>query len=419
MGIVHEMNTDLRKLVSSTTANYTKSFGLHNLGVLAGFEAEKNTTDFMRTTGKDIPNSQLPTVATAGNLDAQAYAWGNSIMSALSRVEYNFDEKYFASASYRTDGSSKLSPENRWGNFWSIAGSWNLAKENFIVNIPSINALRLRSSYGVNGTLPSDNFAWRALVTYGNKYMQRPGGGLGNSPNPNLTWENNYSTNIALEFGLFKNKLFGTVEYYNRDSKDLLQDVPQSMITGFGSSVRNVGQINNKGVEILLGSDIINKQDLKWTLSVNAASLSSKVIKLNGGAEEEIIWNDPTGGDARSRYIYKEGQSTLAFYGIEWAGTDQTNGKNVWYINDGTAGDFEFNGRGATYTYTKAQRVIIGNGIPKFTGGINSNLEYKDFSLGLNFVYKIGGELYDAANRDVADDGYYWERIHSQDFVDN
>ncbi|MCA5006563.1 SusC/RagA family TonB-linked outer membrane protein [Sphingobacterium bovistauri] len=419
MGIVHEMNTDLKKLVSSTTANYNKSFGLHNVGVLAGFEAEKNTTDFMRTTGKDIPNSQLPTVATAGNLDAQAYAWGSSMMSALSRVEYNFDEKYFASASYRTDGSSKLSPENRWGNFWSIAGSWNLAKENFIANIPSINALRLRASYGLNGTLPSDNFAWRALVTYGNKYMQRPGGGLGNSPNPNLTWENNYSTNLAVEFGLFKNKLFGTVEYYNRDSKDLLQDVPQSMVTGFSSSVRNVGQINNKGIEILLGSDIIDKQDLKWSLSINAASLSSKVIRLNGGPEEEIIWNDPTGGDARSRYIYKEGQSTLAFYGIEWAGTDQTNGKNVWYINDGTAGDFEFNGRGATYTYTKAQRVIIGNGIPKFTGGINSNLEYKDFSLGLNFVYKIGGDLYDAANRDVADDGYYWERLHSQDFVDN
>jgi len=420
-GIIHEMNTDYLKLVSSTTANYNKSFGQHNLGLLAGFEAEKNNTDFMRTTGKDIPNSALPTVATAGTLDAQAYAWGNTIMSVLSRAEYNYNEKYYASASYRTDGSSKLSPENRWGNFWSLAGSWNLAKEDFIANSPEINALRLRASYGVNGTLPSDNYAWRALVTYGNKYMLQPGGGLGNSPNPDLSWETNYSTNIAVEFGLFKNKLFGTIEYYNRDSKDLLQDVPQSMVTGFGSSVRNVGQINNKGLEFLLGSDIINKGDWKWSLSVNAATLSSKVIKLNGGPKEEIIWNDPTGGDARTRFIYKEGESTLAFYGLEWAGTDQTNGKNVWYMNDDNNpdGDFLFNGRGATYTYTKAQRVIIGDGTPKLTGGINSNLDYKNFNLGFNFFYKIGGQLYDAANRDVADDGYYWERIHSQDFVDN
>lgn len=418
-GIVHEMNTDFKKIVSSTTANYSKSFGLHNLSLLAGFEAEKNTTDYMRTTGKNIPNSGLPTVATAGTLDAQAYAWGNSIVSVLSRAEYNFNEKYFVSASLRTDGSSKLSPDNRWGNFWSIAGSWNLAKENFLANTPEINNLRIRASYGVNGTLPSDNYAWRALITYGNKYMSQPGGALGNSPNPDLTWETNYNTNVALEFGLFRNKIFGTVEYYNRDSKDLLQNVPQSMVTGFSSSLRNVGQINNKGVEILLGSDIIQKNDFKWTLSINAATLASKVIKLNDG--EDIIWYDPTGGDSRTRFIYREGESTLAFYGLEWAGTDQTNGKNVWYMNDpdNPNGDFLFNGKAATYDYTKAKSTIIGDGIASFSGGINSNVEYKNFSLGLNFVYRIGGKLYDAANKDVADDGYYWERIHSKDFVQN
>ncbi|WP_410528226.1 hypothetical protein [Sphingobacterium sp. T2] len=343
----------------------------------------------MRTTGKNIPNSGLPTVATAGTLDAQAYAWGNSIVSVLSRAEYNFNEKYFVSASLRTDGSSKLSPDNRWGNFWSIAGSWNLAKENFLANTPEINNLRIRASYGVNGTLPSDNYAWRALITYGNKYMSQPGGALGNSPNPDLTWETNYNTNVALEFGLFRNKIFGTVEYYNRDSKDLLQNVPQSMVTGFSSSLRNVGQINNKGVEILLGSDIIQKNDFKWTLSINAATLASKVIKLNDGEDiklndgEDIIWYDPTGGDSRTRFIYREGESTLAFYGLEWAGTDQTNGKNVWYMNDpdNPNGDFLFNGKAATYDYTKAKSTIIGDGIASFSGGINSNVEYKNFSL--------------------------------------
>ncbi|WP_231388292.1 SusC/RagA family TonB-linked outer membrane protein [Sphingobacterium hungaricum] len=249
-GSVNEMSTNYERYVSSTTANFAKTFGLHNLNLLAGFEAEKNTIDYMRSSGTDLPSSGLHTVATAGKLDATAYSWGNSMLSVLSRAEYNFDEKYFASASFRRDGSSKLGPDVRWGNFWSLAGAWNLANESFIQQVPEINALRLRASYGVNGTLPTDNFAWRPLVTYSNKYMEQAGGGLSNSPNPNLKWELNYTTNLALEFGLFDNKLFGTVEFYNRTSKDLIQNVPQSMITGFSTSVKNVGSINNKGIEL-------------------------------------------------------------------------------------------------------------------------------------------------------------------------
>ncbi|MGO3804865.1 MAG: SusC/RagA family TonB-linked outer membrane protein [Sphingobacterium sp.] len=417
-GTVSEMSTNYRKLVSSTTANYNKSYGVHNLGLLAGFEAEKNDIEYIRATGKDLPNSGLPTVATAGSLDATAYSWGNTMMSVLSRAEYNYDERYFASASYRRDGSSKLSPDERWGDFWSVAGAWTLSNESFLKDVPEINNLRLRASYGVNGTLPIDNFSWRPLVSYGSKYMASPGGGISNSANPDLSWERNFTTNIAVEFGLFNNRLFGTVEYFNRDSKDLLQNVPQSMITGFSSSMKNVGQINNKGVEIELGSEIVKNEDWKWTLSVNASHINSKVISLNGG--EDIIWNDPTGGDARARYIYREGQSTLAFYGLEWAGTDQTNGKNMWFLNDPEAGegDFQIDGRAASYDYTAAQRTIIGNGTPKVYGGINSSVDYKDFSLGLNFIYRLGGDIYDSADKDVADDGYYWERIHSQYFID-
>ncbi|MCI0921137.1 SusC/RagA family TonB-linked outer membrane protein [Sphingobacterium rhinopitheci] len=418
-GIAHAMVTNYQKLVSSTTANYNKSFGLHNLGLLVGWEAEKNNTDFVRATGRDLPNSALHTVSTAGKLESQAYSWGNSLLSALSRAEYNFDEKYFASASLRRDGASKLGPDVRWGNFWSVGAAWNIDKEEFIKKIPAINLLRLRGSYGTNGTLPSDNNAWRGLITYSNKYMEQAGGGLANSPNPDLTWETNYNTTVALEYGLFNNKVFGTIEYYNRDSKDLIQDVPQSTVTGFSSTVKNIGQINNRGVEILLGSDIIKTNDWNWTLSINAATAKSKVVALND--KEDIIWTDPTGGDGRTRFIYREGESTLAFYGLEWAGVDPTNGKNVWYVNDpknNPNGDFDFNGKAATYDYTKAQRTIIGDGVAELFGGINSNLGYKGLSLGLNFNYRIGGKLYDSANRDVADDGYYWERIHSANFAE-
>ncbi|MEN5235465.1 TonB-dependent receptor [Sphingobacterium faecium] len=415
-GVVTEVTSNIQKLVSSTTANYNKTFGLHQVSLLAGFEAEKNESSFVRATGKDLPSSALHTVSTAGQLDAGSYVWGNNMMSVLSRAEYNFDERYFASASFRRDGSSQLGPIPRWGNFWSVAGSWNIAKESFIAQVEDINALRIRASYGVNGTLPSSNYGWRSLTSYTNKYMTQPGGALSNIADPNLTWERNYTTNLALEFGLFDNKIFGSVEYFNRDSKDLIQQVPISTITGFSSTLKNIGEINNKGLEFELGSDIIKKQDFRWTASVNATFIDSKVTKLSDG--KPIIWYDPTGKDDRARFIYQENQSTLAFYGLEWAGVNKENGKNVWYTNDGTEGDFLFEGRGASYNYTKAQQTIIGNANPKVYGGINTDVEYKGLSLGLNFAYKIGGKLYDATSKDVADDGYYWERIHAQYFVD-
>ena len=415
LGTVSEMTTNINKLVSSNTLNYEKNFGMHGIGLLAGFEAEKTVTDFQRSSGKDLPASGLHTVATAGELDAQAYSWGNSMMSVLSRAEYNFNQKYYLSASYRRDGSSKLSPAARWGDFYSVAGSWRIDKESFMQNADYISNLRVRASYGVNGTLPGGNYEWRLLTGYGSKYMEKPGGGLSSIADPNLSWETNYTTNLGLDFGLFNQRLYGTIEYFNRDSRDLLQYVPISRITGFGEIMKNIGSINNKGLELSLGGDIISNSKFRWSASANASFIKSKVTKLSDGAD--IIWYDPTGGDGRAQFIYSEGESTLALYGYEYAGVDPANGKSRYYVNkedDKTAGDFQLDGRGATYNYKKANYTIIGNGIPKVYGGFNTDVEYKGITFGLNFIYKIGGDLYDGAEKDVADDGYYWERTRSK-----
>lgn len=422
-GAVHEMTTNINKWVSSTTLNYNKQFGAHNFGFLAGFEAERNKTDFQRSSGTDLPSSALHTVATAGVLTASAYDWGNSILSVLSRAEYNYNQKYFLSGSYRRDGSSRLSPNTRWGNFWSVAGAWKINGEDFMKDMTAISNLRLRGSYGVNGTLPNANFGWRSLTSYGSKYMNQAGGGVSNIVDPNLTWETSYSTNLALEFGLFNNRITGTVEYFNRDSKNLLQDVPISMVSGFGTTLKNVGEINNRGLEIDLGGDIIRKEDFRWSASVNASFIKSKVTKLysNGSTPQgqDIIWYDPTGGDARAMFIYREGQSTLSLYGYEWAGTNPANGKNMYYVNkEGATGDLMYNGRAATYNYNNAAFTIIGDAMPDVYGGLNTDVAYKGFTLALNFNYKIGGKLYDGAFKDAADDGYYWERIRAQYYYD-
>ncbi len=425
-GTVSEMTTNINKLVSSTTLNFNKKFNEHSLGLLAGFEVEKNLTDYQRATGTKLPSSALHTVATAGAFDASGYSWGNNMVSYLSRVEYNYNQKYYGSASFRRDGSSRLGPDTRWGNFWSVAGAWRLDKETFMKDMDAISNLRIRASYGVNGTLPSANYGWRSLAGYGNSYMGLAGGGLSTIADPNLTWETSYTSNIALEFGLFNQRVFGSIEYFNRNSKDLLQDVPISRVTGFSSTLKNVGEINNRGIELQLGGDIIDNGKIRWTVSANASFIKSKVTKLykNEGETkgQDIIWYDPTGGDARAQFIYREGESTLALYGYEWGGVDPANGKNRWYVNDptdNTKGDFLLNGRGASYDWSAANYVIIGNAMPKVFGGVSTEVSYKGLSLGLNFIYKIGGNLYDGAFKDVADDGYYWERIRSKYYYDH
>lgn len=418
-GSVNALTTNINKLVSSTTLNFNKTINKHTLGLLGGFEVEDNKTDFQRATGTDLPSSALHTVSTAGVTNATAYFWGNSIVSLLSRAEYDYNQKYFASASFRRDGSSRLDPSVRWGNFWSVAGAWKITGEDFMKDLNTISNLRLRASYGTNGTTPSANFGWRSLTGYGAKYLSQAGGSITQIADPNLTWETNYSTNVALEFGLFNNRLTGSVEYFNRDSKDLLQDVPTSMVTGFSSTLKNIGEMNNRGIEIDLGGDIVVKNGWRWSANVNASFIKSKVTKLSGGSD--IVWYDPTGGDARAKYIYREGQPTYSFYGIEWAGVDPANGKNMWYKN-GTAAnpkDVVLNGRPATDNFKDVNPIILGDASPKVFGGLNTDVEYKGISLGLNFTYKIGGKLYDGAFKDVADDGYYWERIRAQQYYDN
>lgn len=419
-GTLTETGTTVSKLVSSNTVNYAKELGLHSLSFLGGFEVEKNRTSFQSSTGTNLPSSALTTLSPAGAFTASGLEYGNSIVSLLSRLEYNYNQKYFLSGSFRRDGSSKLAPETRWGNFWSVAGSWKVSSEEFMKGLTYLSNLRLRASYGINGTLPSQNYGWRSLTSYTLRYNGNAGGFLSTNANPDLTWETNYTTNIGLEFGFFKQRLTGSVEFFNRDSRNLLQDVPTSTTTGFSSALANVGEINNKGIEIEVGGDIINNKLLRWSASVNASFIKSKVTRLYGG--RDIIWYDPTGGDARAQFIYREGSSTLSYYGYEWGGVDPKNGNNVWYVNDpadSKTGDFLYNERGATYSFNKANYKIIGDAMPDVYGGFNTDVAYKGLTLGLNFIYKLGGNLYDGAFKDVADDGYYWERIRSESLYAN
>lgn len=410
-GTVFEYSTNIKKTVSSNTLTFDKDFGVHSLNILAGFEGEQNRTDYVRAQGSNLPSSALRTVATAGTKDASSYWWGNNLQSYLSRVEYNYNQKYYLSGSFRRDGSSRLGPETRWGNFWSVSGAWNLKNEGFLSGNNKVSLMKLRASYGVNGTLPSGNYGWRSLASYGYNYNGDAGGQLTTVADANLTWETNYAFNLGLDFGLMEDRITGTIEYFNRDTRDLLQNVPITTITGFSSTLKNVGAINNKGVEISLFGDILRRGDFRWSANANATFLKSKVVTLNEG--QDVLWWDPTGGDSRVQFIYREGENVLSYYTPEWAGVDRETGDPIWYTNDPDHSDFIYNGRSATNNVNNAAQVITGSPQPDVFGGLNTDFGYKGLTLGFNFMYKIGGTLFDAGSRDVAEDGYYWERVRS------
>jgi len=420
-GLVREGRTVYDKYVFSTTGTYRNSWGKNNLSILAGGEIENNTTNYTLIQGSNLPTTTLHTVSTAGTFTGSGHEWGYSIASYLSKIDYNYAEKYYASASLRLDGSSRLSPDERWGDFWSVGASWRINKEPFMQNISWLDELKLRLTVGTSGTTPTSNYGYMNLMSYTSAYVGSPGGLISSIGNDDLTWETSVTNNIGIDFAVLKNRIYGTIEIYNKDSKNLLQDVPISTTTGQNSILMNIGGINNHGVEVELGASLIKNRKIDWSANFNAAFLSSKVTKLYNGAD--IIWYDPTGKNERAQFIYREGESTLAFYGYEWAGVDSSNGKSIYYVNgDGSeSGEdyFTYKGRTATYDFNKANYTIIGNAHPFMSGGFSTNLRWNNFDVEADFIYKLGGNIYDGAECDVVDDGFYFERIRSKIYYDN
>jgi len=417
-GNVTNIHNKWLKMVSSTTANYNQTFAdKHNVALLAGFEAEKNQTDIVRAVGTKLPTLTSKTVATAGEKTSNAYYYGNNMMSILSRLEYNYANRYYLSGSYRRDGSSKLSASTRWGNFWSVSGAWRIKDEAFLQSADWLSNLRLKASYGVNGTLPTANYGHIPLYSFGYNYNNDPGGRVTTVADDKLTWETNYTSNFGLEAGFLDNRLTINVEYYNRDSKNLLQNVPISTNTGFSSILTNFGAMNNKGLEIEVGGDLIRQKDILWHLSINAATLKSRVTKLYDGAD--IIWYDPTGGDNQARFIYREGFSPKSFWGKEWAGVDPDTGEPMWYTNNETTTPYKtLNGRAVTNKWSGATETIIGCADPKLFGGINTDFSWKGLSLYLNFTYSLGGDVFNAYERYMNDDGYFTSRTRTWKAMD-
>lgn len=375
------------KLISSTSLNYVHTFNYkHHLDVLAAYEIESYQTDKASGERSRLPsNSNLVEPDNASVLNSfisstQAYR----MLSYLSRLNYDYDDRYYIAGSFRRDGSSRLSPKNRWGNFWSVSGMWHLSNESFMKPIKHIlSDVKIRASYGVNGNQPGSLYGYMGLYTYGQSYMGGFGSYESSLANPNLKWEKNYNLNIGLDLA-FLSRIFLSIEYYNRDTKDLLYSLPISATTGFTNYLSNVGQLNNKGVELELRTINFATPHFNWSTVLNLSHNSNKIISLNGQLEQSIegTW-----------FIHKVGLPYHTFYVKEFAGVDPQNGDALYYANTQNA-DGSYS-KEITNDISKAQAIPYKSVNPKISGGLTNILNYKQLDLSFTLTYSLGGYSFD------------------------
>ncbi|OHX68581.1 hypothetical protein NH26_14595 [Flammeovirga pacifica] len=372
---------------------YQKKIGRHSVSGTVGHEAYKYQYDYLTSTRTGFSVPGMVELGAASSTEyASSYFNEHAIESYFGRAEYNFDNKYFVSGSVRADGTSRFAESSRWGNFWSIGASWRLSEEEFLKDVSWVNELKLRASHGalgnegvlnVNGS--QNYFPWQALYDLGYANNSLSGGYLGNLSNPSLQWEQNISSNIGVDFTLL-NRINGTVEYYIRDSKDLIMDKPVAPSLGFDNVISNIGAIRNKGVEISVNADVVQTKDFNWNLGVIWSKNINEIIEL----ESPFIDGN--------KYL-KEGGSIFDFYYVEYAGVDPDNGDALYYQKVKDDQGNLTGERVKTNNYDDAladSREVLGSSMPDFQGSISNTISYKGFDLSILMTFSKGGLIYDA-----------------------
>lgn len=387
-GSVSKSNTRTTGMTFNNVVNWEHTFGeVHNVRLMAGQEYyEFNTSNFGGSRSNVITDGYFePDVAStltgfSGNSDQY------KLLSYFGQAEYNYAQKYFASVSMRADGSSRFHPDNRWGAFWSFGGSWKIGREAFVEEAAGswLSDLTLRASYGAQGNDNVGYYAYQALYSIGS-FLGETTLTTSRLDTPELSWETNLNANIGLDFNLWSNRLFGTVEWFQRTSKDLLFSRDLVPSSGFSSIDDNIGKVRNYGWEFTLGGTPILTRDWTWRLSVNATTYKNEIVSI----PTDVMWS------GTKKWV--KGGSIYDFWMYEWAGVDPETGDAQWYMTDTETGE-----RVKTTNYgslTSQDKVKVGNALPKVSGGFQSDLTWRDLSLSMAFAYSIGNKIY---NRDKA-----------------
>ncbi|WP_456438635.1 SusC/RagA family TonB-linked outer membrane protein [Psychroserpens sp.] len=374
--------------------NYSSSFGNHNLSVDAIMEAYSLDLDTFRAQATGLLPNQEELGDAANPEGSGGIRISERLNGYLGRVAYNYDNKYFVEGSIRRDGSSKFGSDFRWGTFYSVGASWAISNESFMDNIDAISYLKLRGSYGELGNNAGIGQFPYQFVFQGanaNNIVLSPVEGIPtllppvDLPDPALVWEKTASTNIGIDFNIFNGAFSGSVDYYSKESIDLLYNVPAVNSTGVRTVFTNNGAVKNSGWEFSLNSQIFNKEDFGWSVGANFSLDKNEITEL---PQDEFI---------NGSKLWKEGNSLFDFYIDEWAGVDPATGDALWYRDVLAADGVTVIGRDVTNDNSLATQYETGkSSLPDVQGGFNTNVRYKQFDLSVLFNFSLGAYLYDS-----------------------
>lgn len=390
-GTVYKYSTRRMDYTFQQLLSWSHLFGKHNVNILVGHENYWNNYDYLMASRSNMllpDNEELEGAINDGSSSSYRNEYNNE--GWFGRVNYDFDSKYFVSASLRRDASSRFDPEHRWGTFWSASAAWLINKEAFF-DAPWVDQLKLKLSYGEQGNDNIGNFRYTDTYTIVNS-----GGVPSAQPNTlgnrNISWEKGGNLNYGIDFSIFNERLSGTIEGFYRKTTDMLFSFPLPPSYGYTSFYDNIGDMTNNGLEIDLRGDIIRTRNLVWSVNANITWYKNKVTRLPD--EHKTMTVDGVDGYSSGNYFYGEGEPLYTWRIKRWAGVNPETGAARWWKNV-TDDKGNVTGQEMTETYSEGDFYLCGTALPSAYGGFGTSLNAYGFDLSLDFTYQLGGKVYD------------------------
>ncbi|MCC6463244.1 MAG: TonB-dependent receptor [Saprospiraceae bacterium] len=364
--------------------HWDQEFDAHALGLDLGTEyfTSENTRTYVE--GEQFPTDDFKTLASAASIKAGTSTITNySFVSYFGRARYNFNRKYLLNLSARVDGSSRFGKDNRYAFFPAASAGWVLSEEGFLKENKALSFLKLRASWGVSGNADIENFLSQGLYnagTYNGSSTLNPK----QIANPGLTWEKSAELDFGVDFGLFDNRLSGEVDYYIKNTTDLLLNVPVPASSGFTNQFQNIGKLRNKGLELVLNSNNFSGA-FSWTTSLNMAFNQNEVISLANG--QTLI------DDGSNMNVVKVGESIGTFYGAAYAGVDPQNGDALWFVNATDDNGNIVDPTATTNDFSTANFVVLGSPMPDVIYGLDNTFSYGGLTLNIRLQGQQGNQI--------------------------
>lgn len=369
------------RFITTQTLNWNKSYnGVHNLSAILGLEYLSETREALSGAGIGFPTFQFRTIQSAATPESITGFWtGYRRASAFASVNYDYKKKYLATVTARYDGSSRFGANNKYGLFPSIRVGWSMVEEEFLKSSSVVSEMKLRASYGLTGNDQIGNFAARGLYGGGGNYAGNAGIVPTSLANLDLGWETNNTFNLGLDYGFFGNRITGSLDVFDRRTKDLLLNQPILWTNGFSNIANNVGELQNKGIEFEITTVNVNSGGFRWNTSFNFSKIDNQVISLY----DDLQFLPANPGIAVGQPVGRNGGGSV--FAAEYAGVNPATGRPMWYdIN-----------RNITYLPLAADRIYYGSNLATTFGGMSNTFSYKGFELTAFFVYEYGAVFTD------------------------